>query len=792
MKGKKPNTEESLAKLNPELAKQWHPTKNGDLTPFDLSSRSSKIVWWKCPKGDDHEWKSRIAHRNDGIGCPICSNRKIVKSNSLATLNTTLAKEWHPTKNGNLTPYDVGIGSSRKVWWKCNKGEDHEWKTTVVHRSNGKGCPICSGHKVAKSTSLAILKPEIAKEWHPTKNGNLTPYEVSPGSSKKIWWKCEKGEDHEWVAMVNNRTKGSGCAVCVNQIVVFSNCLATVYPELVREWHPTKNGNLTPYEVTFGSNRKVWWKCHKGKDHEWQTSPSSRTHSGTGCPYCTNPSSTPELRILTELRTIFKLVDHRVIINGHEVDIFVPEIKIGIEYDGKFWHQNKKKQDLKKNRELKNNINLIRVRDKGLFLLSENDIEQRTTNITVATIKKILRHILEIIKIENKEILSRINEYSKNEKWAGSEEFRKLHAERNHIRMEESISYLFPEISKEWHPTKNYPLTPKYFLPGSNKKVWWKCSKGADHEWESQIADRCLNNTGCAVCSNKKIVQSNCLAKLNPVLAKQWHPTKNGELTPYDVGIGSNKKVWWKCNKGDDHIWRTSVTHRTERGQGCPVCSNKKIVLSNCLAKVNLELTKQWHPSKNGKLTAYDIGIGSNKKVWWKCNKGDDHVWEAVIANREKGSGCPVCSNQKIVKSNSIATTNPDLAKEWHPNKNKDLTPYDVSIGSGKKVWWKCRKNHSHEWQSVIKNRKRGDGCPICSNHQIIKSNSLAQLFPKIANQWHPTKNKSLLPENVSPGSNKKVWWKNKVGKEWEEKIHSRVSKMKNQNNTDQLSLFDD
>jgi hypothetical protein len=172
------HSEESLAKLNPELAAQWHPTKNGILTPFDVSNRSSDSVWWKCSLGEDHEWKARIAHRNNGIGCPICSNRKIVKSNCLATLNPQLAQEWHPTMNENLTPYDVGIGSSKKVWWKCFKGEDHEWKTSIVHRSNGKGCPICSGHKVAKSTSLAILKPELVKEWHPTKNGDLKPQDL--------------------------------------------------------------------------------------------------------------------------------------------------------------------------------------------------------------------------------------------------------------------------------------------------------------------------------------------------------------------------------------------------------------------------------------------------------------------------------------------------------------------------------------------------------------------------------------------------------------------------------------
>lgn len=280
------------------------------------------------------------------------------------------------------------------------------------------------------------------------------------------------------------------------------------------------------------------------------------------------------------------------------------------------------------------------------------------------------------------------------------------------------------------------------------------------------------------------------MAILYPELAKEWHPTKNGKLTPNDVGIGSNKKVWWQCKKDGEHEWRTSVTHRSDRGNGCPICNNKKIIPSNSLAVLNPELADEWHSERNGELTPFDVGVGSNKSAWWKCSKGDDHEWKAIITSRQRGSGCPICSNQKIVKSNSLATTNPELAQEWHPIKNGELTAYDVSIGSSKKVWWQCIKDKDHEWQSVIKNRKRGDGCTICSNHKVIESNSLADLFPELIKQWHPTKNAPLTPEQVTPGSNKKIWWTNKNGHDWLEKIHQRVRRFKEQNDSDQFSLF--
>ena len=51
---RKPPKGKSLAELNPELANEWHPSKNGDLSPFDVTMRSDLSVWWKCDKADDH------------------------------------------------------------------------------------------------------------------------------------------------------------------------------------------------------------------------------------------------------------------------------------------------------------------------------------------------------------------------------------------------------------------------------------------------------------------------------------------------------------------------------------------------------------------------------------------------------------------------------------------------------------------------------------------------------------------------------------------------------------------
>jgi hypothetical protein len=131
---------ESLYYKNPSLAKEWHPIKNGELTPKDVTIGSGKMVWWICERG--HEWQAKISNRTIlGNYCPYCRGKKVNDENCLATVNPLLAKEWHPTKNGELTPKDVTIGSKKKVWWQCEKG--HEWQITVTNRSRN-GCPKCS------------------------------------------------------------------------------------------------------------------------------------------------------------------------------------------------------------------------------------------------------------------------------------------------------------------------------------------------------------------------------------------------------------------------------------------------------------------------------------------------------------------------------------------------------------------------------------------------------------------------------------------------------------------------
>ena len=406
----------SLAETHPEVAKQWHPTLNEGLSPFDFTPGSGKKVWWKCNEGDDHEWISNIANRSRGNGCSICSGKKVVLSNCLGTIKPELAKEWHPTKNEDLTPYNVTEKSGKKVWWKCNEGDDHEWKAVIASRANGRGCSICSGQMVVLSNCLATTHPELAKEWHPTKNGKLTPYNLTEGSHKKVWWKCDKGDDHEWAAVTKSRNDGRGCPVCSNRITVFSNSIANLSPELTKEWHPKKNRDLKPSDLGLGSNKKVWWKCSKGSDHEWKTSPNNRT-SGRNCPFCTlTPQSKQELTITFELIKLFKGIDPKGLktrLDGklRSIDIYIPKLNLCVEFDGAYWHKDKRDIDKIKSEMLfEEGFKLIRVREEPLKKIYDTDVISKNPYNGKQVTNDILSMIMSIFELDAK-LVSKIKEY---------------------------------------------------------------------------------------------------------------------------------------------------------------------------------------------------------------------------------------------------------------------------------------------------------------------------------------------------------------------------------------------
>lgn len=289
---------------------------------------------------------------------------------------------------------------------------------------------------------------------------------------------------------------------------------------------------------------------------------------------------------------------------------------------------------------------------------------------------------------------------------------------------------------------------PSLYSAGSSKKMSWKCSEG--HTWDAVISARNRGN-GCPFCAGKAAIPGvNDLATLFPDIAKQvvdWDPAT--------VMGGSSKVIKWKCAKS--HVWKASVAARTA-GSGCPFCANQKVLSGfNDLKTMYPHIANEafgWDPSKI---------IGGKSKLQWKCPQG--HIYEAAVEKRKAGRNCPICSNKQVVIGiNDLATTNPKLAAqafEWDPR--------SLTAGSGSKKSWKCAEGHT--WQTTVRSRTDGNGCPTCANRKVKTGfNDMSSTHPELAleaNGWDPT--------TVSAGTHKKLSWKCRSGHIWDAVATSRT-----------------
>ena len=480
------------------------------------------------------------------------------------------------------------------------------------------------------------------------------------------------------------------------------------FPELIKQWHPTKNVKLVPENFTPSSGVKVWWKCKEGEDHEWKTSISKRTRKikPTKCPFCSG--SKPS---------------------------------------------------------------------------------------------------------------------------------------KNH-----NLKSKFPELIKQWHPTKNVKLVPENFTPSSGFKVWWKCKEGEDHEWESIISNRTkiLNPRGCPFCSGHKPSKKYNLSFIFPSIAKELHPTKNGKIKPENITPNARTNLWWKCQ--NNHVWKAGVYTRA-RGHGCPKCThqtsmpeiriftellylfsndifprykigNKEIDIYIKSLFIGIEYDGSYFhkdkllqdkakniffknhgieiirirefPLKSLSLNDVEVKGTLNKKSINKIIEKIEILKPNItINNIDEYKKNKNFMNQSIFQTymsyfpspfpeKSLLNLHPKISEQWNYDKNFPLKPENFSEQSSTKVWWKCKKGEDHEWEAIISSRTRmtqPTKCPFCSGKKPSQNYNFLKFFPEISKEWHPQKNGNLKPEFFTPNSGKKIWWQCLIDQkhEWETQIDVRA-----------------
>jgi predicted nucleic acid-binding Zn-ribbon protein len=502
-----PKPGRSFADLYPNVAAEWHPTRNGDLKPTYVKPASNKRVWWQCSLG--HEWSVPPCDRRRGERCPECAKvqRQLKRSTpkpgrSLADLYPEVAVDWHPTLNAPLTASDVNPGSKTRRWWQCSTC-GHEWETDPDHRTRGRrGCPKCAIERQRRTSStpkagesLAEKNPEVAAEWHPTRNESLTPFDVRPRGKASVWWRCSFG--HEWKAKVAPRAVGIGCPRC--NIIGVSERETRLKFELAAAGLPVAIDH-PPIEVG-GARRPV------------------------------------------------------------KADIAIPELRLAVEYDGWYYHRNKVNADRAQTAALESaGWTVVRVREQPLPSLGGHELFVSPTEPIKCLTLKVLRGLADLHYRASK-----YRDYQRDsELWAVPE----ANAALNKYRAR-SLATEHPRIAKQFHPVRNGSIGPDAVPTGSNTRFWWKCDV-CGHEWRQTVVAR-IAGRGCPPCGVQRRtlkraepLPGQSFADLYPQRAQEWHPTRNGELTANDVRPASNKVVWWQCARG--HEWEARVASRRQFG----------------------------------------------------------------------------------------------------------------------------------------------------------------------------------------------------------------------------------
>lgn len=774
----------------PRLMTDWNWSKNtaAGIIPSEISIGSKKKVFWKCPICGG-EWETAPKYRKKS-GCPYCVNFKALSGfNDLQTLFPDIAAEWDTKKNGSLYPRDVTKGSAKRVWWICPKG--HSYDMSVICRVKGQKCPYCNNRRVLVGfNDLQTLEPEIAQFWHPILNNDLTPKDVIPGTKKRVWWKCDKG--HEWQSSVVQRCKSKGCPICQNRRIIKEvNDLITVHPELKNEWDYERNAGK-PEEYSSGSSTVVWWKCPKG--HSWKAAISDRSR-GYKCPKCSEERrvSFPEKAILYYVQKVFcdvKANYKTKWLGAQELDIYIPKYKIAIEYDGAYGHSKPvgHKRDEKKNLLCqKNGVTLIRIREPQCLEINNSSINyiMDSSKHLEKAIQFVLHKLKELTGIDTLKVQSDINIQKDRSE---------IYSLIEYTIKENSLKNKVTDIAALWHPIKNKNLAPEMVSVASSKRVWWlgKCG----HEWQSSVAYE-VSSGKCPYCSGKRILKGfNDLASQKPAIAKQWNYLKNCDVKPDEVTVGSGKRVWWICENG--HEWQATIASRTRDKQncGCPICSNRQVLVGYNDITTDIELLKDWDYEKN-EMSPHKVSISTEKKYYWKCHTCG-YQWLDKVTSQHQGKGCPCCNKKKRAKTvqrtyiqkagGSLAELYPQLLSEWEWELNGNLSPYEIVPGYGKHVWWRC-EICGNKWRATGIMRTRSNhptGCPVCGRIKQAKARQitllksgvkpLSETHPDLVSEWIYDKNKGLQPELITAGSGKEIWWKcKKCGNEWKVPVCERT-----------------
>ena len=263
------------------------------------------------------------------------------------------------------------------------------------------------------------------------------------------------------------------------------------FPQLVDEWNYAENYPWMPWNFSYGSAERVSWKC-RVCGHEWKAKINNRT-MGRGCKKCFDERSTSfdEQVVFYYLNKITKAESRwRKWGKNREIDVYLPQLKIGVEYNG-FWHAGKEGADIEKIEFFKKiGIRIFTIKQGQRNQVVGDTIELIYHQTNKTSLEWAIRELFKLLKLPVPLIDISADTIEILEQYIS-------------LKKKNSIVTTHPELAKEWHPTKNGTLEAENFTYGSNQMICWKCSL-CGNEWDARIKHRSRGQCNCGVCYKKR------------------------------------------------------------------------------------------------------------------------------------------------------------------------------------------------------------------------------------------------------------------------------------------------
>jgi hypothetical protein len=450
-------------------------------------------------------------------------------------------------KNPDVEPLEEYKGYKVNIMCRC-KICGNEWSVRPGNLLSGKGCPPCAiKRNTARQTkSQADFLSELAEN-----NPNVDALELYKNINTKILFRCKKCH-YEWPAKPAHVLNGHGCPVCGGSMRKNNDTFLAQLAKI--------NPMIEPLEPYTNARNKILCRCNYCKN-EWPATPD-KLLQGNGCPNCDkrNKTSFPEQAIYFYLRKFYPdTLDRYCLPNSKtEIDIFIPSLKIGIEYDGVYWHKSKADREAKKYQ---------KCREHGITLYRMRESTKVIDGIADAIIIRHKPYNFETLDAALVELFGMMGVQISVNTFENSASIR----EQFYTELaSNSLAALYPEVAEEWHPEKNGAIIPNMVSYGSNVQYWWKCS-ACQREWFAAVADRTVGGKGCSKCAKAKL--SKQFKKKHEVFVEQLKAV-NPNLEPLEEYKLTHDNILIRC-KVCGHEWPAAPANLL-RGRDCPKCSRKR------------------------------------------------------------------------------------------------------------------------------------------------------------------------------------------------------------------------